>query len=98
MAKKKPNLSRSAEAWEIILDQNFREDLQYWVKQDRKTTLRLLAIVDAIATDPSKGIGKPEPLKHLGSNLWSRRLTQEHRVVYLVGDRKIYLLAARHHY
>ncbi|WP_017328353.1 Txe/YoeB family addiction module toxin [Synechococcus sp. PCC 7336] len=98
MAKKKAKLNPSADTWEIILDRNFREDLQYWVRQDRKLTLRLLALVDAIATDPFAGIGKPELLKHFRPNLWSRRLTQEHRVVYLVGDRKVYLLGARYHY
>ncbi|MEO0377088.1 MAG: Txe/YoeB family addiction module toxin [Cyanobacteria bacterium P01_A01_bin.17] len=98
MAKKKASLIRSEEIWEIILDRNFREDLKYWVKQDRKVTLRLLTLVDAISTDPFTGIGKPEPLKPLGSNLWSRRLTQEHRLVYFVADRKVYLLGARHHY
>jgi toxin YoeB len=98
LAKKTANFKLAAEAWEIILDRNFREDLQYWIKQDQKLALRLLTLVDSIAVDPFKGIGKPEPLKHLNSNLWSRRLTQEHRIVYLIGDRKIYLLGARHHY
>jgi len=98
MGKKKPKLSATEVAWEIILDPNFREDLQYWVQQDRKLALRLLTLVESIATDPFFGIGKPEALKHLGPNLWSRRLNQEHRLVYLVGDRKVYLLAARYHY
>lgn len=98
MAQKKSSLRYSAAAWEIILDPNFREDLQYWVQQDRKLALRLLTLVESIAIDPFTGIGKPEALKHLGSNLWSRRLNQEHRVVYLVSDRKVYLLAARYYY
>lgn len=98
MGKKKPNLSATEVAWEIVLDPNFREDLQYWVQQDRKLALRLLTLVESVAIDPFTGIGKPEALKHLGSNLWSRRLNQEHRLVYLVCDRKVYLLAARYHY
>ena len=48
--------------------------------------------------DPLSGIGKPEPLRHLGSNIWSRRLTQEHRLVYLVGHDRIDFLQARYHY
>jgi toxin YoeB len=54
--------------------------------------------MDAAIKDPFKGIGKPEPLKHLGSNIWSRRLTQEHRVVYMIFHDKIVFLQARYHY
>lgn len=48
--------------------------------------------------DPFHGIGKPEPLKYLGANVWSRRITEEHRLVYLVRDERIDFLACRHHY
>ena len=75
-----------------------REDLKYWVETDWRTTLRLLELVEAIVREPFSCIGKPEPLKHLGPNLWSRRLTQEHRVVYLVRDDRIDLLQGRYHY
>lgn len=95
---KKRKLSASKDSPVIAFSHRFREDLQYWVKTDRKTTLRLLDIVDAIERDPFKGIGKPEPLKFIGSDLWSRRLTQEHRIVYMVEQEQIYLLAARYHY
>ena len=76
----------------------FLEDLRYWVENDRKTALRALAIVEAILRDPFSGIGKPEPLKYLAPGVWSRRLTQEHRIVYLVRDRRIDFLQARYHY
>jgi len=54
--------------------------------------------VEAVMRDPFAGIGKPEPLKHLGSNIWSRRLTAEHRIVYLVREDRIDFLQGRYHY
>ena len=76
----------------------FLEDLRWWVKADRKVVLRLLDLVDAVLRDPFDGIGKPEPLKHLGPGIWSRRITQEHRLVYLAGAERIDFLQARYHY
>ena len=81
-----------------VFHPEFREDLEYWVKTDRKTALRVLKLVKAILRDPYRGIVKPEPLKYLDSGAWSRRLTQEHRVVYLVRERRIDCLQARYHY
>ena len=81
-----------------VFQPEFREDLQYWVKTNRKTTLRALKIVEAVMRDPYQGIGKPEPLRYLGTGIWSRRLTQEHRIVYLVRDERIDFLQARYHY
>ena len=83
---------------EAVFHPEFLEDSEHWVKTDRKTALRLLDLVEAILRDPLAGIGKPEPLKHLSTGAWSRRLTQEHRVVYLVQDRRIDFLQARYHY
>jgi toxin YoeB len=79
-------------------DPEFREDLRYWVKTDRKVALRLFDLVEAVMRDPFDGIGKPEPLRHLGPGAWSRRLTKEHRIVYLVSDDRIDFLQARYHY
>ena len=76
----------------------FIEDLQYWVRTDRRAALRGLGIVQATLTDPFSGIGKPEPLKYLLAGAWSRRLTEEHRVVYLVSDDRVDFLQARYHY
>lgn len=81
-----------------VFQPEFREDLRFWVKTDRKFALRALDLVDAIIRDPFTGIGKPEPLKYLGAGVWSRRLTQEHRVVYLVTCDRIDFLQARYHY
>ena len=76
----------------------FREDLIYWVKNDRKVALRALKLVEDVMRDPFTGLGKPEPLKFMGSGVWSRRLTQEHRIVYLVKNDRIDFLQARYHY
>lgn len=83
---------------EVVLQPEFREDLRHWVQTDRRTALRLLELIEAIVRDPFVGIGKPKPLRQLGPNLWSRRLTQEHRVVYLVRDDRIDVLQGRYHY
>jgi toxin YoeB len=83
---------------DTVFQPEFREDLRFWVQTDRRTAMRLLDLIEAIVRDPFDGIGKPEPLKHLGPNLWSRRLTQEHRVVYLVRADRIDFLQARFHY
>ena len=83
---------------EAVFHPEFREDLRHWVANDRRVALRALEIVEAILRDPFEGIGKPEPLKYLASGAWSRRLTQEHRIVYLVSDDRIDFLQARYHY
>lgn len=77
---------------------NFIDDLRYWVATDRKLALRTLALVEEILRDPFTGTGKPEPLKYLAPNTWSRRLTQEHRIVYIVQDNRVVFLQARYHY
>lgn len=81
-----------------VFQPEFREDLRYWVETDRKVALRAFDLIEAIMRDPFTGIGKPEPLKYLAGGCWSRRLTQEHRIVYLVRDDRIDFLQARYHY
>ena len=83
---------------ETVFHPEFRTDLRYWVETDRRIALRALDLVEAIVRDPFQGIGKPEPLKYLAPGTWSRRLTQEHRIVYLVADDQIDFLQARYHY
>ncbi len=83
---------------ESVFQPEFREDLRHWVETDRKIALRAFDLIDAIMRDPFSGIGKPEPLKYLANGAWSRRLTQEHRIVYLVRDDRIDFLQARYHY
>lgn len=83
---------------EAVFQREFIEDLRYWVTTDRKIALRAFNLIEAILRDPFSGIGKPEPLKYLAPGAWSRRLTQEHRLVYLVRDERIDFLQARYHY
>ena len=83
---------------DAVFQPEFIQDLRYWIKTDRQIAIRVLSLVEAILRDPFKGIGKPEPLKYLIPGVWSRRLTQEHRVVYLVSDDRIDFLQARYHY
>ena len=83
---------------DAVFQPEFREDLRFWVKTDRRTALRVLKLVEAVVRDPFSGLGKPEPLKYLGPGVWSRRLTQEHRFVYRVTESRIDFLQARYHY
>lgn len=83
---------------EAIFHPNFREDLRYWVKTDRRIAVRILELVEAAIKEPFSGIGKPEPLKFVLAGCWSRRITQEHRLVYRVSEDRIDFLQARYHY
>jgi len=68
------------------------------MKADRNTALRILDLVEATLRDPFAGMGKPEPLRYLLAACWSRRITQEHRLVYRVSNERIDFLQARYHY
>lgn len=81
-----------------VFQRQFLEDLRHWVRTDRRVALRCLDLVEAALRAPDEGIGKPERLKYLGGDVWSRRLTQEHRLVYLVRGNRVDFLQARYHY
>lgn len=83
---------------EAVFHSEFREDLRWWVETERRVALRVLELVEAVLRDPYKGIGKPEPLRYELAGSWSRRITQEHRIVYRVSHSKIDFLQARYHY
>jgi toxin YoeB len=83
---------------EAVFHPEFREDLYFWVETERRIALRAFDLIEAIMREPFTGIGKPEPLKYLAAGAWSRRLTQEHRIVYLVSETRIDFLQARYHY
>lgn len=83
---------------QAVFHPEFREDLRFWAENNRKTLLRAFDLIEAIIREPFGGIGKPESLKYLASGAWSRRLTQEHRIVYLVSETQIDFLQARYHY
>ena len=90
-------MARSNER-EAVFHPEFRQDLRYWAEIDRKTALRVLDLIEAVLRDPFTGIGKPEPLKYVLAGCWSRRITQEHRLVYRVSQGRIDFLQARYHY
>ena len=90
---------------EAVCHPEFLEDLQHWIEAGRRharqtprTARRLLELMRAVLRDPFHGIGKPEPLKYLGADVWSRRITQEHRCVYLVNADRVEFLQGRYHY
>ena len=83
---------------EAVFSPHFREDLWYWVSTNRKTALRVLDLIEVIMRDPFQGIGKPEALKYLGPGIWSRRITKQDRLVYIVEEKQIVFLQARFHY
>ena len=74
------------------------EDFLYWLGADRKMAKRVTRLIGEIQRDPFTGIGKPEPVKGDLSGYWSRRIDDEHRLVYRVGDREVRILKARYHY
>ena len=78
--------------------QQFREDLAWWIKNDRRAALRILELVEAVLADPFVGIGKPEPLRFELAGCWSRRITQEDRLIYRVTADRVDFLQARYHY
>ena len=83
---------------EAVFHPEFREDVRSWVETERRTALRIFTLIEATLRDPFAGIGKPEPLKYLGVGVWSRRITQEHRMVYVVSAERIDFVQARYHY
>lgn len=74
------------------------QDYQHWVQTDRATLKRLNRLIEDALRDPYAGIGKPEQLRHALAGSWSRRITEEHRIVYLVDGDDLVVLQARYHY
>lgn len=83
------NLTWSPGAW---------EDYLYWQTHDKKKLKQINNLIKDITRSPFEGIGKPEPLKHELSGYWSRRITQEHRLVYKIEDNQVLIAQCRHHY
>ena len=90
-------MARAAER-ESVFHTEFRQDLRHWINTDRKVALRVFELVEAVLRDPFTGIGKPEPLKYVLADCWSRRITQEHRLIYRASEGRIDFLQARYHY
>ncbi len=85
-------------AWSPIFTPAFRKYLLWWAKQDKKKIEKILDLVEVTCEQPFKGIGKPEPLKYIDANIWSRRINLEHRLVYRISGDRIYFLQCRYHY
>lgn len=84
---------------EIIFSPNALTDLEYWKqKRNEKILKRIKQLVQAIQEDPFRGIGKPEPLKHNLSGKWSRRINDEHRIIYKIESGTIIIVALKEHY
>lgn len=82
----------------IQLQPEALEDLRHWIAHDRRVAGRILDLIESARRTPFEGAGKPEPLRHLGSDVWSRRITKADRLVYRVLDNSIDVLQARFHY
>lgn len=81
-----------------VFHPEFRQDLRYWSETNRRVALRILDLVEAVMRDPFQGIGKPEALKYVLAGAWSRRITEEHRLVYAVTADRVDFLQARYRY
>ncbi len=82
----------------VHFDPDAWEDFVFWLATDRKTARRITRLIAEIQRDPFAGIGKPEPLKGELSGYWSRRIDDEHRLVYRANDNEVKILKARYHY
>lgn len=83
---------------ELIFSEHAWEDYLYWQRVDRKTVNRINQLIKAIVCEPYAGIGKPEPLRHGLSGYWSRRITEEHRIVYKIDNHSLFIAQLRYHY
>jgi toxin YoeB len=83
---------------ELVWQTNAWEDYCYWQKQDKKILERVNELIKDCLRSPFKGIGKPEPLKGNYAGCWSRRITQEHRLIYKINERRLHILQCRYHF
>lgn len=82
----------------LVWDRSAWEDYKHWQTTARKILKRINTLIDACLREPFSGIGKPEQLKYGAEGAWSRRITQEHRLVYFVDGGDLIILQARYHY
>ncbi len=82
----------------LVFDPKALEQLRYWTETDRRKATKILDLIEATLKTPFEGIGKPEPLKFELASCWSRRIDQEHRLVYKVEKGELIVLACRYHY
>jgi len=82
----------------LVWDDNAWQDYLWWQQQDRKILKRINLLLQDITRNGNEGIGKPEPLKYDFAGYWSRRITDEHRLVYKVTDTEVRIATCRYHY
>lgn len=82
----------------LVFDAAGWDDYQWWQVNDRRMLARINLLIDDALRDPAAGRGQPERLKYRVSVVWSRRITQEHRLVYRVVEQDLVILQARFHY
>ncbi|MBP6298902.1 MAG: Txe/YoeB family addiction module toxin [Arenimonas sp.] len=82
----------------LIFSEQAWEDYLYWQKTDKKLLERFNTLIKDISRSPFEGIGKPEPLKNALSGYWSRRINDEHRIVYKLSDGSVFIAQLRFHY
>lgn len=82
----------------LVFSENAWADYLYWQRTDKKILKRINSLIKEIARDPFEGIGKPEPLKHALSGYWSRRINEEHRIVYKIEEDSLLIAQLRYHY
>jgi len=82
----------------ILFHKQAFEDFQFWIKTDKKKTDKILKLIQEISREPLNGIGKPEPLKHELKGFWSRRIDEEHRLVYQIKENDLIIIACKYHY
>lgn len=82
----------------LVFSEQAWEDYLYWQKTDKQILKRISNLIKDITRSPFEGVGKPEPLKHALSGYWSRRINDEHRMVYKIREESLYLAQLRYHY
>jgi len=82
----------------LIFSEHAWEDYLYWQRTDKKILKRINQLIKEIERSPFQGIGKPEPLRHGLSGYWSRRTDDEHRIVYKIENKTLFLAQLRYHY
>lgn len=82
----------------IVFEESAFQDFTHWATLDKKLYKRLVALITDVLRNPFEGIGKPEPLKHELKGYWSRRINDEHRLIYQVTDDSIIIVACKYHY
>ena len=83
---------------QVVIHNQAFADMHTWSRDDRKILAKIIELIEATRKEPFAGIGKPEPLKYEFRNCWSRRITQEHRLVYQVTDEEIIIISCKEHY